>query len=65
VIVITKSLKLSRIKYFKSASKDGLVLEAYNAKTNQPRKYFIVHASSSTQCIAKLEPDNPIILRAE
>jgi len=65
VIVITKSIKLSRIKYFKNALKDGLVLDAYNAKTKQPQKYFIVHASSSAQCIAKLDPDNPIILRAE
>jgi hypothetical protein len=65
VIAANKPLKIFWAKYFKSILNDGIVFDAYNTKTNQSSKYFIVRASTSKQCIAKLDPDKPIILSAE
>jgi hypothetical protein len=64
VVTLAKPLKIRSIKYFNSTLNEGIVFKTRNMKTNQFQKYFIVRASSSAQCIAKLDPDNPIVLRA-
>jgi hypothetical protein len=65
VIGVDKGINFGGLEYFKSATNEGVVFVTTDTETKHKRNYFIVRASSTTQCIATLDPDHPIILGAE